>query len=129
MNELLNDFCDDFFTLGFGKPRKIVFNSGRTQDMNPAYWSETEKGYKAICRTVGINEEDVLVELKNGFIKVSGETEYDGSKYNVSYELPVSGDVIANIAKIEYKTLNGLTYIYLCVNRPEKKEIKAQRIK
>lgn len=129
MNELFNDFYDDLFALGFGKPRKIIFNSGKTQDMNPAYWSETENGYKAVCRTVGINEEDVSVELKHNCIKVSGETEYEGSKYNVSYELPVSDDVLANVTKLEYKTLNGLTYIYISVNRPEKKEIKAQRIK
>ena len=129
MRDLFDSFYDDIFTMGFGKPRKIIFNSGKTQDMNPAYWSETENGYKAVCRTVGISEEDVTVELKDNCIKIYGETEYDGSKYNVSYELPVSDDVLANVTKLCYKTLNGLTYIYIDVHRPEKKIVKAERIK
>ena len=129
MRDFFDDFYDEIFTMGFGKPRKIMFNSGKTQDMNPAYWSETENGYKAVCRTVGINEDDVIVELQNNCIKISGETEYEGSKYNVSYELPVSDDVLSNVTKLEYKTLNGLTYIYISVDRPKKKEIVAKKIK
>jgi HSP20 family molecular chaperone IbpA len=129
MGTFFDDDFYDLFTLGFGKPRNIKFNTERTQDMSPAHWKETESGYKATCRTVGISEDDVNVELCDGFIKVSGESEYDGSKYNVSYELPVSDDVLANISKIEYKTLNGLTHVYLSVDRPEKKKLIAQKIK
>ena len=73
--------------------------------------------------------ENIIKQAENGFIKISGETEYEGSKYNVSYELPVSDDVLSNVTKLEYKTLNGLTYIYISVNRPEKKQIVAKKIK
>lgn len=129
MRDFLNDFYDDLFALGFGKPRNIVFNSGKTQDMNPVYWTEIENGYRAVCRTVGINPEDVSVEIKNGYIKVSGKTKYEETDYDVSYDLPVSGDVLSNIEKLEYKTINGLTYIYIYIVRPEKKKVKIERIK
>lgn len=124
----MKDFFDDFFMLGFGKPEDIIYNAGHTKDMNPANWLKTDTGYKATCRTVGINENDVKVILIDNYIEVSGESEYEGTKYNVSYKLPVSDDVISNIKSLKYKTLNGLTYIYLDIERPEKKKIKAVKI-
>lgn len=124
----MRDFFDDFFALGFGKPENIIFNSGHTKDLDPTYWSKTETGYKATCRTVGINEVDVKVILNDNYIEVSGESEYEGSKYNVSYKIPVSDEVVSNAKSLKYKTLNGLTYIYLDVERAEKKKIKAIKI-
>ena len=129
MNELFDDFLnDDFFTLGFDRPRKLTFTTPGTKDIYPANWKETDNGYKAVCRTVGINPDDVVVDVKENCILVSGKTEYDGIKYSTSYELPISEDILANIRNVEYKTINGITYIYLNVIRPEKREIKAVRI-
>lgn len=122
-------FYDEFFEdLMFGTPRKLAFNVDKTLDRKPTSWMETKTGYKGVCRTVGIAPEDVIVELKYGAIKVSGKTEYEGSKYDVSYEIPVAEDIISNVTEIKYKTLNGLTYIYLTVHKPEKKVLKAERI-
>lgn len=120
------DFLEDFF--GFGKPFDLVYNTGKTKDMNPAYWSKTDKGYKATCRTVGIAPDDVKVEIGDCNIVVSGKTEYEGVEYNTSYKLPISKEIMGDIKNIDYKTLNGLTYIYLYVETPEKKEIKINKI-
>ena len=49
-------------------------------------------------------------------------------EYNTSYKLPVSKEIMGDIKNIDYKTLNGLTYIYLYVETPEKKEIKINKI-
>ena len=119
------DFFDEFL---FGKPANLVYNAGKTQDMNPAYWTKTENGYKAICRTVGIAPEDVVITINEYKIVVKGETEYEGVKYNTSFELPISKEIIGNVKSIDYKTLNGLTYIYLYVETPEKKKIKINKI-
>ena len=121
-------FFDDFFELGFGRPENTIFNCDKTLDLNPVTWVKTDDGFKATCRTVGINSDDVNVEVSNGYINVSGESEYEGSKYNVSYRIPISDDVFSNIRELKYKTLNGLTYIYLYIERPEKKQIKAIKI-
>lgn len=120
------DFLDDFF--GFGKPIDLIYNTGKTKDMNPAYWVKTEEGYKATCRTVGIAPDDVKVEIIDFNIVVSGETEYEGVKYDTSYKLPIASEIIGNIMAVDYKTLNGLTYIYLYVEKPEKKKIKINKI-
>ena len=124
---------DDFFTKGFSMPRGIVFNVSGTKVLMPACWKEyldkdgKKIGYKAICRTVGIATEDVKLEIKDDCILVTGETEYDSEKYNTRYELPIAEDVMGNIEKIQYKTLNGLTYIYLTTKLPEKKQIAIER--
>lgn len=118
---------DDFFTWGFGKPRNLHFQT-KTKDMLPSFWEKTEDGYKCTCRTVGISPSDVKVSVGEDCIYVSGETEIDKYKYSTNYELPVSQDVLGNIKSIKYKTENGITIIYMDIDRPEKKKITIQKI-
>lgn len=112
----------------FGKPRKLIFQC-KTKDMMPSYWEKTEEGYKCTCRTVGINPNDVKVELLNDCIHIEGKTEFDNYTYSTSYDLPITEDVFNNIKNIKYKSQNGITIIYLDVDRPEKKNIKIEQIK
>ena len=88
---------------------------------------ENEEGYKCVCRTVGIDPKDVKVTLNDNKIHVSGETEFEGVKYDTRYDLPLSRDILSNIKNIKFKSLNGLTYIYVHVDR-HKNEIIAERI-
>lgn len=127
-------FLEDEF-LGFGIPKKIAYNTARTKDLMPACWKpiKDEKGittgYKAICRTVGIAPEDVKVTVDDSDnIIVKGETEYEGEKYTQYFEIGTVHDIMCNIEKIDYKTLNGLTYIYLTVKVPESKKIEINKI-
>lgn len=129
MRDFIFDDLHDMLT-GFGTPRDIAFNVNDTLDMRPAKWEKLaeENGYRCVCRTVGINEKDVKIELNNRFISVSGNSEYEGIKYNVRYNLPLSEEIISNITGIKYKSLNGITYIYVYTNKPDIRKIVAERI-
>lgn len=128
MTEIFNDFLDDFFTLGFGKPRKLVFNSN-VKDMLPSYWvKKDEKTYVCTCKTIGINPEDVKVEEVDYGIKISGSTELEGYTYDTSFELPIAESIMNEIEKLKVSSKNGLTFITLIINKPDKKKIHIEKI-
>lgn len=119
---------DYFFTLGFGKPRKLIFNS-LVKDMLPSCWKQKDENtYLCVAKTLGINPEDIKVEETEYGLKVSGESEIEGYKYNTSYELPISQSILNEIEKIQVNSKNGLTFITLKLNRPEKKKIMIETI-
>ena len=138
----MSNYFDEIFDsmmMGFGKPVNVRFNTAKTKDLMPNYWSawdvevkdSTEKenvGYKCICRTVGIDANDVKVTMEEYGICVDGVTEYEGNKFTQHIELPISESVMADIEAINYKTLNGLTYIYLKMKKPEKKKVAIHRV-
>ena len=142
MNSLMARNFDELFDsvmLGFGAPTNIRFNTAKTKDLMPSYWStweveekdSTKKrklGYKCVCRTVGINPEDVNVTMEDYGICVDGQTEHEDNKYTQHIELPISESVMSDIENISYKTLNGLTYIYIKMKSPEKKKVKISRV-
>lgn len=137
MNELISTFFDDDF-FGFGMPTRIRYSTEKTKDMMPAYWKRWTKknaddkeefvGYKCLVRTVGVASEDVNVSLENDRIVVDGKTEVEGYTYSQHVELPLSKEVIGNIKSVEYKSKDGMTYIYLKVRTPEYKKIDVKRI-
>ena len=73
---------------------------------------------------------DIKGDFKNGkpvyFDYIS--IEIDGETYSIDYECSVAKDVINNIEKVEYKSLNGMTYIYITVKKPVENTIKVTRI-
>ena len=128
MRDIFDDFCNDIFALGFGTPSNLKFGTSGTKDMYPVNWKKTNNGFIAVCRTVGISPDDVEVKLVDNNIVVSGYTKTGEYEYNTYYELPVSDDILSNITDIKYKTQDGITYIYLKVQRPEKRALVAQKI-
>ncbi len=122
-----NRFFDDGFNSIFGKPRNFYFNC-KTKDQMPSFWEKTDDGFKATCRTVGVNPEDVIVSVSDDCIVVKGETKVDNYTYNCSYELPVIEEVLNNIKSIKYSSANGLTFIWIKVDKPEKKKINIEKI-
>ena len=124
----MSDFLfDDVFGI-FGKPSSIIYNTGGTKDMSPINWTKTESGYKSVCRTVGINPDDLKIDVVTNGIKISGKTKYDDEEYSLSYEAPIAKSIMANIEKVEYKSLNGLTYIYITLKETVENKIKAVKI-
>ena len=120
--------------LGFGSPINIRFNTGNTKDMNPAVWKvweqdipdSTEKeqiGYKAICRTVGIREDDIKLELRDFGLCLDGTSDVDENRYSQHIELPISREIMRNIENITYHSQDGLTYIFVRMKRPEIHEV------
>lgn len=130
MNNFLGNFNDDFedFVEGwFGKPINLQF-SVKNKDMNPAFWEKTGKGYKCTIRTVGIRPSEVKVELKDDHVHIEGKSKLDNYDYSQSMDLPIVEDVRDNLKDIKYKSQDGITIIYLNVNRPQKKEIKIEQL-
>lgn len=125
MTKFLDEVFEDL--LGFGRPRGLVFNS-LVKDMMPSCWEKKdEKTYVCICKTIGINPEDVKVEETDYGLKVNGETEIDGYTYNTSFELPIVKSIMNEIVKIIVHSVNGLTFITLLLDRPEKKKISIEK--
>lgn len=125
MTKFFEDAIDEF--LGFGKARRLVFNS-RVKDMLPSYWQKKDdKTYMCICKTIGINPEDVKVEETDYGLKVSGSTDVEGFTYDTYFELPIAQSIMNEIEKIKVSSKNGLTFITLILDRPEKKKIPIVR--
>ena len=145
MNEFLEMrnklFGEDF--LGFGFPTRIKFDTLGTKDMSPITlkkWKKEasssdeieEKGYKIVCRTIGIDEKDVTVSIKDYGICVDGKTtiDIDGEieTYSQHVELPIAKDILNNIEKIRYYSKDGLTYIFLITKMPQQSQIDIEKI-
>ena len=125
MTKFFDDVFDDF--LGFGKPRKLIFNS-IVKDMLPSYWTKKDdKTYMCVVKTLGISPEDINVEETDYGLKVSGETELEGYTYNTFLELPIAESIMNEIEKIKVSSKNGLTFITLILNRPERKRIVIEK--
>jgi HSP20 family molecular chaperone IbpA len=128
-----NDFLDEFFGndfLGFGKPQLDFYNAAGTKDVKPAVWYKAKVNdnakydeYVAICRSVGVDAQDIKVTIpdSDNYIKISGETKTDYNTYNFSCELPIAKAIMDNIAKIECRSENGLSYITLKVKKADSK--------
>jgi HSP20 family molecular chaperone IbpA len=111
----------------FGKVRDLRFNSV-VKDLMPSYWQSTETGYKCTCKTLGINASDINISVEDDCIVVCGESEIEGLKYNTRFDLPVANDVLDHLEKVEYKSVNGLTFIYLTIDKPQKKKIEINKL-
>ena len=123
------------FNFGFGLPRNLRFNTMSTKDQMPAFWriwkdeEGNMNGYSCIVRSVGVDPNDMTVELSDNGIIVDGKTVIDeDTEYSQHVELPISKDIIGNIEEITYRCKDGLTYIYIKVNTPERKKVLAKRI-
>lgn len=130
MNNFLSNFDDEVQDLvegWFGKPVNLQF-SVKNKDMNPAFWEKTDEGYKCTIRTVGIRPSEVKVELKNDCVHIEGKSKLDDYEYSQNMDLPIVEDVRDNLKDIKYKSQDGITIIYLNVNRPQKKEIKIEQL-
>lgn len=127
MTRIFDDVFEDLFTLGFGKPRKLAFNS-IVKDMLPTYWSKKDdKTYMCVCKTIGIDPSDVKVEETTFGLKVSGSTEVEGYTYDTYFELPIANSIMNEIEKIKVKSKNGLTFITLILDKPEKKKVLIEK--
>lgn len=127
MTRIFDDVFDEFFTLGFGRPKRIVFNS-RVKDLLPSYWQKKDdKTYLCTVKTLGINPEDVIVETTDYGIKVSGSSVINDFTYDTDIELPIAESIMNEVEKIKVKSKNGLTFITLILNKPEKKKVLIEK--
>lgn len=135
------------FTMGFGFPRNVKFNTPGTKDLMPSYWKEWYKykdgaknsdekeqlGYYCVCRTIGINPECIKVEETEDGLIVKGETEVKETgtntvKYSQYIELPIAREIMDAISHIEYTSKNGLTYVYVGMTSKIRRNIPIGRL-
>lgn len=118
-----------FDNMFFGEP-VMSFNTGHTKDMSPVFWTKVKDKncYRAEVRSVGVNPEDIKVEVGTRSIVVSGKSEYEKINYDFKYTLPVPESIISDIEKVSYKVLNGMTYIYVFVKKTTKPEVTVSMI-
>ena len=119
----MNDIFDSFFSEYplFVRPTRLVFNTP-VKDMMPSVYKKTDTGYKATIKTLGLDKVDITT-FDSG-IKVKGENEINGYKYNVDIELPIAEDVMDDVVEIIHETKCGITTIELILDRPEKRKPK-----
>ena len=122
MTDYLNMFDDNFFPIGFAKPQRIVFNTNKLQDMNPAHWKKTDTGYVGIFKTLGCDNISLTVEDYG--IKLLANGDVFGNKYDTTLELPINKEILSNIIEIKYETKAGITKVEIILEKPEKKRIK-----
>lgn len=123
-------YCDSIFgdlVLGFGRPTRIVFNS-EVKDMLPSFWKKKDdKTYLCTVKTLGINSEDVVVETTDYGIKVTGSSIVNDFTYDTDIELPIAESIMNEVEKIKVTSKNGLTFITLILNKPEKKKVLIEK--
>lgn len=108
--------------LMFNRPMKL-------NDMNPIKFIKTDSGYMAIVNTLGINEDDISVSIDESYLIVSGETKDEElkSNYTQDFKLRINESILSNISGIKYCSKNGVTKIYLEIEKKEN-NIKIEKI-
>lgn len=88
---------------------------------------EIEDGYRIVLNALGIDKDDVKVELLQNSLHIIGETVDDDMDYTnkVKYQFNVSR-IQKDIEKIDYSLKNGLLIVNIRVETRKKKNIKIE---
>ena len=122
-NRIFNDdifkFLDDSF-----------FYTSPVRDMNPVTYYKKDKDYIAEFKTLGINSSDVNVKLEDDKLTVSGETknEFNDKSFSTNITISLDRKVVNEIESIDYKSQNGLTYVFLRMKESQSSKIKINKI-
>jgi HSP20 family molecular chaperone IbpA len=123
LNDDFGSIFDDVFSI-FGEPF-VVYNANGIQDLHPVHWTKTnDYTYRASVKTLGIKETDIKISYDSNSITVSGESTIYGEKYNTKVRIPVNAEIMKEVNEIKYKTQDGITFVDIIVNVPDKKTIK-----
>lgn len=117
--ELFDEFFNGMSLFGY-RPMRLVFNSN-VKDMSPYSFKKTDDGFIGTVKTLGISEKDIKVTVEEYGIKVTGESEINGEKYNTEIEIAINDSVMADLKEIKYHCQDGLTFINLILDNKRKK--------
>lgn len=128
MNELFEE-VERLATLGFGtKPYSLSFRTPFTKDMQPfSPWKKEENTYTTTVRVVGVDPDDVEVELEDYGIHIKGKSETFGETYEQDVSIGIARAVMANIDEVNYEVKNGMCKIVLKVHEPSYKKVAISR--
>ena len=88
---------------------------------------EIEDGYRIVLNALGIDKDDVKVELLQNSLHIIGETVDDDIDYTnkVKYQFNVSR-IQKDIERIDYSLKNGLLIVNIRVETRKRKNIKIE---
>jgi HSP20 family molecular chaperone IbpA len=128
----MRDFFDEFnremnelFKLShsfFNRPVK---------DMQPYHLVKVDNGYIVVINTLGIDKEDIMVELKTKqgspykYLHVSGKTKMEKINFENNVDLAIALHMGSDIVDLTYNIKNGLTVVFLKMSEP-KVELEAK---
>lgn len=119
----LSTFFDNMWN-NFSRPVK---------DMQPfSVYQNEDKGYILVVNTLGINKEDLTVNLENEkgslypILKIKGETTIEKINFSNKVNLGIQLKIKDKVEAIDYTVNNGLTIIYLKIKKPEKETLTAR---
>lgn len=131
MRDGRNDFFDEFadlFKLSFSNFNRPV------KDMQPYRYERTENGFIFIVNTLGINKNDILVEInvQQGdpyrYLHIKGSTEMEKINFKNSVDLAIRLRITEDIEELAYEVKDGLTIVYIKLKKGTMPEIVAKYV-
>lgn len=124
-----SDFFDNFESMfdrlsnRFNRP---------VRDQNPFSVYSSDKGYIVVCNTLGIDKEDLKVNIKKEqgnpypVLSVVGNSKIEKINFANNVDLRIRLKLNEEIESVSYETKNGLTLVYLKIKltKPETMEAK-----
>lgn len=124
-----SDFFDNFESMfdrlsnRFNRPVK---------DQSPFSVYSTDKGYIIVCNTLGIDKDDLKVNIKKEqgnpypVLAIVGNSKIEKINFANNVDLRIRLKLNEEIESVSYETKNGLTLVYLKVKsvKPEMMEAK-----
>lgn len=88
---------------------------------------ETEEGYLVVINALGIDKEDIQVQVLQNTLHVNGKTVDEDIDFTntVRYQFNV-GKIVERLNKVEYTLKNGLLHVHLKLEQKKKKDIKVE---
>lgn len=129
----MGDFFDPFggFDREIDRLFKLAFNrfNRPVKDMQPYSFRQTDNGYTFVINTLGINKNDVSVEIKNKkgdpyrYLTVSGETKMEKVNFENNVNISIRLITDEEIEELAYEVKDGLTIVY--IKTKQEKETKS----
>ena len=126
--DLFDDF-DGLFSSLYNRFNRPV------RDMSPyAVYKSPGKGFIVVCNTLGIDKEDLSVNIEKEkgrpfpILKIKGKTEIQKINFANSVDLAIQLKLDSDIKDIKYEMKNGLTIIYIATKVEEVPTVEAKYV-
>lgn len=88
---------------------------------------ETDDGYQIVVNALGIDKDDIKVEVLQNTLHINGKTIDEDIEFTntVRYQFNVS-KIVERLKRIQYTLKNGLLHVHLILEQKHKKEIKVE---
>jgi HSP20 family molecular chaperone IbpA len=100
-----------------------IFNSP-VKDMDPTKVFRVDDGYVVVCKTIGIDKNDISIKVENDhngsrypILRITGATKIEKIDFENSVNLAFAINCREEVDKIDYTVKDGLTIIHLIVKK------------